>query len=151
MPSFYADATDAIGQRTAPVALRITRERLLSFAAATGQTDPRSTDLEAARALGEPDLLVPATFLFSIEMARPEPFGWLTSLGVDMTNVLHAGQSFEYGVPAHAGDVLTACSRISDVFERRGGELVFVERTSLVRRAERRIATLRQTMVVTSR
>lgn len=151
MPSLHFNATAAIGQQTAPVQLRVTRERLLLFAAATGQTDPRCTDLEAARALGEPDLLVPATFLFSIEMTRSEPFGWLTSLGVDMKNVLHAGQAFEYESPSHAGDVLTARSCITDVYERRDGELVFVERTTLVRCAAQQIATLRQTMVVTLR
>lgn len=148
MSTTYLALQAVIGRESAPVVMHVWRDRLLAFAAATGQSDPRYTDVEAARSLGEPDMLVPPTFLFSVEMEQPDPFEWLTSLGVDMTTVLHAGQSFNYLAPAHAGDTLTARSSITDVRRRKGGALVLVERRTDVTRGSARIARLRMTMAV---
>lgn len=141
-------STQAVGTRTDPVTVLVERGRLRLFAKATGQHDPVYVDVEAARAHGHPDLVVPPTFLFGLELERPEPFAWMTSLGIDMADVLHGSQAFAYDLLAHAGDELTARSTITDVFSKKGGALEFVVRDTEVTRDGARIATLTQTTVV---
>lgn len=140
----------AVGTTTAPLTVLVERGRLRLFAKATGQTAPLYTDVDTARAQGHPDLPVPPTFLFGLELERPDPFSWITDLGVDMTKVLHGGQRFDYHAPAHAGDVLTAVSTITDVYAKKGGALQFIERRTEVTRDGAAVATLQQTTVVTS-
>ena len=129
-----ASITDAIGISTPPVTLTIDRSRLRLFAKAVGLTDPVYFDVDAARAAGHPDLLVPPTFLFGVELERPEPFGWLQDHGVDMGSVLHGSQSFVYAAPVHARDEVVAESTIVDVQLKKGGALTLVERGTIVSR-----------------
>jgi len=139
---------DAVGTSTDPVEMTVERGRLRLFAKATGQHDPLWTDVEVARAQGHPDLPVPPTFLFGLELERPDPFVWITDLGVDMANVLHGTQRFVYHSLAHAGDTLSAVSTITDVSSKKGGSLELIERRSVVTRGEVPVATLEQTIVV---
>ena len=137
-----------VGTTTAPVDVTVDRGRLRLFALATGQRDPLYTDPAVARAHGHPDLPVPPTYLFGLELEQPEPFAWLTGLGVDLRAVLHGSQGFEYVAMAYAGDTLTAVSTVTDVYSKKGGALEFVERRTDVTRDGRPVATLQQTTVV---
>ena len=137
-----------IGTTSAPVTVVIERGRLRLFAKATGQTDPTYLDLDAARAADHPDLPVPPTFLFGLELEQPDPFAWLGALGVDLNAVLHGGQAFSYAAMAYAGDTLTVTSTITDVRSKKGGELELVDRRSEVTRDGAVVAVLEQTVVV---
>ncbi len=143
-----AISPSAIGSKTPPVALAIERGRLQLFAKATGQTDPVYVDPAAAQALGHPDLPVPPTFLFGIELEQPSPFSWINQLGVDLSAVLHGTQSFSYDALAYAGDTLVAESTITDLYSKKGGALEFIERVTRITRGGAPIATLNQTTVV---
>jgi acyl dehydratase len=138
----------ALGTSGPPVTTTVERGRLRLFAKATKQTDPVYLDPEVARAHGHPDLPVPPTFLFAVEMEAPDPFGWLTSLGVDMNDVLHGTQGFVYERMAYAGDTLVARSTITDVHSKKGGTLDFVERRTRITRGEVLVASLEQVVVV---
>ncbi|MBM7276368.1 MaoC family dehydratase N-terminal domain-containing protein [Gordonia rubripertincta] len=139
----------AIGRRFAPVALLVTRSRLRNFAAATGQADPIYIDVNAAEQAGHRDLPVPPTFMFGIELEAPNPFGYLTDLGVDLRTVLHGEQRFDYHQIAHAGDELTAVSRIDDIYSKRNGLLDFIVKSTIVTdQDDTRVATLSSTTVV---
>ncbi len=87
--------------------LLITRSRPRAFARSTGQTDPRYTEVDAAREAGHRDLPVPPTFFFSIGLEAPDPFRRFTELGIDLRAVLHGEQEFRYhrmaSPPARAG------------------------------------------------
>jgi len=83
----------AVGRELPGPTLLITRSRLRNFAAATGQTDPVYTDLDAARRAGHRDLPVPPTFLFGVDLEGPEPLTFLADLGVDLRTVLHEAVS----------------------------------------------------------
>jgi acyl dehydratase len=139
-----------VGTEFPPRTEQIERGRLRSFALAIGETDPLYLDVETARAAGHPDLPVPPTFLFGLNLGRgAEDFAWLTDLGVDLRHVLHGEQSFDYHAVAHAGDTLTLSSRIVDVFSKRDGALWFLVRQTSVRDdADRPVAELRDTVVV---
>ncbi len=117
------DVHKAMAYRFEPVVVTAERGRLAFFAKATGQSDPVYTDLDAARATGHPDLPVPPSFYFSLELERPDPFGWLAALAIDVRRVLHGEQSFTYHAMAHAGDTLTLRSRIVDVTVKKGAPL----------------------------
>jgi acyl dehydratase len=141
----------AVGTCSPPVTVTVDRGRLRLFAKATGQTDPRYVDVDAARAQGHPDLLVPPTFLFGLELEQPDPFGWLRELGVELSAVLHGSQSFRYHAPVHAGDTLTVRSVVTGVSTKKGGALELVDRRSTVTRDDEAVATLEQTVVVRHR
>ncbi len=125
-----------IGRELPACSLAVDAGRLQFFAKATGQTDPVYVDTVAAAAAGHPDLPVPPSFLFGIELEQADPFGWLAELGVDLRRVLHGEQSFTYHSMAHAGDTLTATPRIKDVYSKKGGALEFIVKESTVTRAD---------------
>jgi hypothetical protein len=131
-----------------PVTVTVERGRLAFFARATGQTDPAYFDLSAAKAAGHPDLPVPPTFFFSLELESPDPFGYLTALGVDLRRMLHGEQSFTYHAVAHAGDTVTLRPRITDVFAKKGGALEFLIKKTDVTRDGELIAEATTTIVV---
>lgn len=106
--------------------------RLRFFAKAIGQTDPVYTDQAAAKAAGHPDLPVPPTFFFCLEMESPDPAAIRNLLGLDYRRVLHGEQGFTYHRMAYAGDVLTYEQRIEDIYDKKGGALEFVVRKTRV-------------------
>lgn len=67
------DAGKARAQKFEPGVVTVERGRLALFARVTGQTDPVYTDVAAARAAGHPDLPVPPTFIFGLELEAPDP------------------------------------------------------------------------------
>jgi len=138
----------AVGTVLAPSTAVIERGRLRFFAEAIGETDPVYSDLGAALAAGHPDLPVPPTFLFGLKLDAPDPFGWMTDLGVEMRFVLHGSQRFEYHRSVFAGDEVTFNPRISDVYDKRGGALEFLTLDTAVTRGDELIANLTETIVV---
>lgn len=142
------DADKARAYVFEPVAVTVERGRLALFARVTGQTDPVYTDVAAARQAGHPDLPVPPTFLFGLELERPDPFGYLAELGIDLRQVLHGRQSFRYHAMAHAGDTLTLRSRIADVLTRTVSSMEILVRQTDIARDGELIAEAASTVVV---
>ncbi|MER6912715.1 MaoC family dehydratase N-terminal domain-containing protein [Streptomyces sp. NPDC000594] len=137
-----------IGTRTPPHSVQVERGRLRFFARATGQTEALYTDPAAASAAGHRDLPVPPTFLFCLDMDRPDRDGFLAGLGVDIRTILHGGQAFTYHATAYAGDTLTFSTEVTDVYTKKGGALEFIVRDTRVTRDGAPIATLTSTVVV---
>lgn len=120
--------------RLPSVTVEVERGILRFFAKATGQADPIYTDLGAARQAGHPDLPVPPTFFFSLELAGADPHAYLTQLGVDMNRILHGEQSFTYHSLAYAGETLKLTPAVVDVYRKKGGALEFlVKQTDIAR------------------
>lgn len=138
-----------IGTELPAQTLTVDRGRLRFFAKAIGETNPVYTDVEAAKAAGYRDIPVPPTFLFSVELEAPDPFAFLTSLGVDLRFVLHGEQSFRYHDIAYPGDELVARPRIADIYSKKDGALEFIVKDTRVTRADGApIADLRSVIVV---
>ncbi|NRF67681.1 MaoC family dehydratase N-terminal domain-containing protein [Aquincola sp. S2] len=106
--------------------------RLRFFAKACGQADPVYTDEAAARDAGHPNLPVPPTFFFCLEMDAPDPAAMRTLLAIDYRRILHGEQHFRYHAMAHAGDRLRFEPRIADISDKKGGALEFVRRETRV-------------------
>lgn len=127
--------TAAIGTELPPTTLTVDAGRLRFFATAIGDTV-------------DDDLRVPPTFLFSIELENPNPFGWADQLGIDLRFVLHGEQSFTYHSVVHAGDVLTATPRITDIYSKKGGALEFIVKETAVTRADGSLVADLKTVIV---
>ena len=115
-----------IGYEFAPRFADVERGQLRFFAKATGETHQIYLDEEAARAAGHPTLPAPPTFLYSLELLAPDPKGTLGLLGIDVGQVLHGEQQFTYLQQIYAGDRIKLSTRISDIYDKKGGALEFV-------------------------
>ena len=119
-----------IGHELPPSVLPIDRRRLQFFAKAIGETDPVYTDLEAARAAGYADLPAPPTFLFAAELDSGASERLIADLGIPLAKLLHGEQGFSYHRNVVAGDTVTVRSTITDIYDKKGGALEFVVKTS---------------------
>lgn len=138
-----------IGYTSAPCTLDVEKGRLRLFAIAIGQTDPVYSDETAARAAGHRSLPVPPTFLFCLEMDRPNPYGWFDDVGLPLPKVLHGEQQFTYHRMAYAGDQLTFTAAIVDIYDKKGGLLEFVvQDNQITNQHQELVAEFRRTIVV---
>jgi len=141
------DPTSVIGRELEAFSATPERGQLAFFAQVLGQTDPTYFDLDAARAKGYPDLPVPPTFLFSLELRRPNPRGILAELGIDMRSVLHGEQRFDYMSMAFAGETLDFTGKYVDYYEKKGGAMRFLVRETTVSRGGSAIAVLKNVLI----
>ena len=115
-----------IGRTGEPVTMHIERGKIREFAKAIKDDDPLYFDEAYARQEAG-GIMPPATFLQTVthwDDGRGRP-----RVPMDLKRTLHGEQEFEFLRPIFAGDVLTAVSRITDLYEkagRRGGTMTFV-------------------------
>ena len=115
-----------IGHEFTAFTTDVEKGRLKFFAKAIGETNPIYTDETAAREAGYSSLPAPPTFPMALDMDGPEDMPVLDVLDIDISKLLHGTQEFEYHAPICAGDSITITSRISDMFDKKGGALEFV-------------------------
>ena len=127
---------------------QVERGRIRQFATAIGETNPVYHDLDAARSAGHPDLLAPPTFLFGLELEQSEVFDVLARYGVDISQVLHGEQTFEYHGLVHAGDEVRFSTRGVDLYSKAGGTLDFLVRRTEVTRSDELVATFSSVTVI---
>jgi acyl dehydratase len=124
------DAQKHIGKVSEPRFVDVERGFLKFFAKATGETDPIYFDETAARAAGHRDILMPPTYVFSLQLSAPARTGDLFDpvggIGVDTRRILHGEQSFVHHAPIYAGDRLELVTTTTDIFEKKGGALQFI-------------------------
>jgi len=114
-----------IGRTGKPVTMHVERGKIREFASAIKDDDPLYFDEERAREAG--GIMPPVTFLQTVQHWDRDGEG-RAQLPFDLKRVLHGEQEYEFLKPIHAGDVLTAVSRIVDVYEKpgkRGGSMNF--------------------------
>ncbi|HEY1710578.1 MAG TPA: MaoC family dehydratase N-terminal domain-containing protein [Rhizomicrobium sp.] len=115
-----------IGLETKPRSVDVEKGQLKFFARATGEKNPIYFDEAAAKTAGHPALPAPPTFLFCLETMAPAHDGVMARLGIDIGRVLHGEQQFTYGKPIYAGDTITMTTKVSDIYDKKGGALDFV-------------------------
>jgi hypothetical protein len=94
-------------------------QKLLDFALACGETDPRYTDPR------NPDFQAPVNFCSQFHGARMLPEGFPK---FDMRIMIDAGKAVYWHAPIRPGEKLTANSRLHDIYEKtgRGGNMLFL-------------------------
>jgi acyl dehydratase len=138
---------DLIG-RTQSRSILVERGPLSAFARSIGETNSLYFDVEVAGQQGYPNLVVPPSYLFSLLLFAEVDHPWVVDLGVDLSKILHGEQRFEHEGLVFAGETLTLKSAITEIYEKRGGALEFVERATEVFVGEHRRGRLVTTLVV---
>lgn len=104
----------------------VSREMIRKFADAIGDQNPAYRDIEAAKALGHPDVIAPPTFLTVLGFRLGAgPIGD-PDLGLNYALVVHGEQRYVHHRPARAGDMLTATSAIEDIRDAGKNELMTI-------------------------
>jgi acyl dehydratase len=138
-----------IGRTTTPQTVDVEKGRLKFFAKAIGETDPVYTDDAAARAAGYKALPAPPTFAFCLEMETNSLWDNIAAMGVPVGKILHGSQTFKYHAPICAGDRVTFQTKVSDVYDKKGGALEFiVEDTTAKNQDGVLVAELQRVIVV---
>lgn len=122
-----------IGREWPPFEVEIEKGRLTLLAKAIGETRPIYTDEAAARAAGYRSIVAPPTFAFCLQADSPVGSGYLTDVGIPITDVLHGEQSYTFHDVMCAGDRVRVTRRVVDVYDKKGGALEFVAFESEVR------------------
>ena len=119
-------AEPEVGATGRPQTMHVELGKVREFARAIKDDNPMYFD--AARAQRELGGVIPPP-TFTQSLALWDDGGGRPPLGLDLRRLLHGEQEFEYVQPIHAGDVLTATTKVVKVFEKagsRGGTMRFV-------------------------
>ncbi|HUG35523.1 MAG TPA: MaoC family dehydratase N-terminal domain-containing protein [Candidatus Limnocylindrales bacterium] len=114
-----------IGKTGEPVVMHIERGKIREFAKAIKDDDPLYFD-EAMASKEAGGIVPPVTFLQTL--SHWDDGRGRIRLPFDLKRVLHGEQEYEFLEPIHAGDVLTAVSKVLDIYEKpgkRGGSMNF--------------------------
>ncbi|GAA3028483.1 MaoC family dehydratase N-terminal domain-containing protein [Kitasatospora albolonga] len=116
-----------IGRTYPPTApYEVGREKIREFAVAVGDANPAYTDVEAAKALGYPDVIAPPTFPFAIAFQAAAQVVNDPELGLDYSRVVHGDQKFLYSRPVQAGDRLSVAIVIDAIKSLAGNDVLTV-------------------------
>lgn len=138
-----------IGRTTPPQTVDVEKGRLKFFAKAIGESDPVYTDEEAAKAAGYSALPAPPTFAFCLEMETNSLWDNIAAMGVPVGKILHGSQTFKYLAPILAGDKITFVTKVSDIYDKKGGKMEFIiEDTTATNQDGTPVAELQRVIVV---
>jgi acyl dehydratase len=125
-----------IGRTTPPHTVDVEKGRLKFFAEAIGETNPVYTDEAAAKAAGYKALPAPPTFAFCLEMETSSLWDNIAAMGVPVGKILHGSQSFKYHAPIYAGDQVTFQTKVSKIYDKKGGALEFIHEDTTAKNQE---------------
>lgn len=117
--------TSVIGVEVEVGTYTVTREQILAYVEALGETNPLYQDETAARARGYRDIIAPPMFYSVFRTA-----GGLDPKVIYGDSGFDAGRHCEFVAPIQAGDTITAKTKIADVYPKTGrsGTMVFTVR-----------------------
>jgi len=140
---------DLIGKHYPPYSFEVEKGRVKMFAEAIGCDDPVHCDAQAAKSAGHPAIPAPPTFGFTVMMEGGGLFNILKDLDIPPTRTVHGNQGFHYLKPIYAGDTITGRQTITDIYDKKGGALVFIEvENALSNGAGEPVCVLTSTVVV---
>ncbi len=124
----------------------VTREEILEFARALGETNPLFTDEDYARTTPYGGLIAPPTFCVVFRSAANLPDLKLSygKRGFD------GGKECLFYEPIRPGDTITGVDRIAEVYEKTGrsGSMIFIVRESvLTNQKGETVAVVRQSLI----
>ena len=104
----------------------ISREKIREFADAIKDPNPAYRCVDAARALGHPDVVGPPTIPVLITLGAEAALFVDPESGIDYGRVVHGEQRFVHERPIFAGDTLHAVLHIDDIRTAGSNELIIV-------------------------
>jgi acyl dehydratase len=123
----------------------VTRNDIRRFAAAIGDSNPAYSDVEAAKALGHPDLIAPPTFLITASTNEAGSFLGDPALGLQYALVVHGEEKFAFHRPVRAGDLLDSETTIAGIRDAGRNELMTL--LTEITCAGEKVATVTNTIV----
>jgi len=102
----------------------VSREKIREFANAINDPNPAYRDVQAARALGHPDVVAPPTFPVVVTSEASERLFFDPAAGIDFSRVVHGEQKFVHHRPLVAGDTLLVDLTVESVRSVAGNEMV---------------------------
>ena len=112
------------------------REKVREYAYATGETDARCTDSEAARQAGFVDVVAPPMFAAVYCAPAIGPAILDPEVGIDFARMVHGAQAFTWHEPVVAGDEITTEADLDEQSERGGLKFYVFKTTSTNQRGE---------------
>ncbi|HEX5496849.1 MAG TPA: MaoC family dehydratase N-terminal domain-containing protein [Mycobacteriales bacterium] len=100
------------------------REKIREFAEAIGDGNPAYLDVDAARALGHPDVIAPPTFAIVLSARASRQVVGDPELGLDYSRVVHGEQRFVHTRPVRAGDRLRVVVTVENVRSAAGNDIL---------------------------
>jgi acyl dehydratase len=102
----------------------VSREKIREFADAINDANPAYRSVDAARALGHPDVVAPPTFPIVLTIPAGHQLLFDPEADIDYGRVVHGEQRFEHARPVHAGDRLQVVVAVDGVRVAAGNELI---------------------------
>lgn len=115
-----------IGHVSPPTSIVVEPGQLRLFNKSIGEDRAIYLDESAARQAGHRSILAPPTFATCLERLAPQTGPTYEDLGIDYKYLLHGEESFEYYGSIYAHDTITIQTTITDMYDRKGGELEFM-------------------------
>ena len=138
-----------LGRESTPNTVDVEKGRLKFFAKSIGETNPIYTDEVAAKAAGYRSIPAPPTFIFSLDLEQENPFADIEAMEINLGKILHAEQAFTYHEPICAGDTITLQSKVTDIYDKKGGALEFlVQEYTAKNQDDTLVAEMLRTLVV---
>ncbi len=138
-----------IGYEVPPTLWDVEKGRIRFFAEVIGATDPIYFDASAAQAAGYRNVVAPPTFIFGAESDSGVLMTLLDTLKIDLRKVLHGEQRIDYHAPVCAGDTLRFQTRVTDIYDKKGGALEFVvNNTKVTNQLGEHVSDLHSVVVV---
>jgi len=116
-----------VGVESEPSVFEIEKEPIRRWADAIGDPNPLYHDEEYARSKGYRSIIAPPGFV--AQYAYPVKMGQMrVRFRSPLTRMLNGGNEYEFFKPIQAGDVLTATTKLAELFEREGrlGKMLFI-------------------------
>ena len=129
------------------VTYAVGREKVREYANATGESDARCLDPEAAERAGFADVVAPPMFAAVYCAPAIGPAILDPEVGIDFARMVHGAQAFTWHEPVVAGDEITTEAAHEDTSER-GGLKFFVFTTRSVNQRGELVCEGRWTNIV---
>lgn len=140
-----ADYVGRVFTGTSPY--EVSRVKIAEFAHAVQALNPSHYDVEAARALGHPDVIAPVTFAVVVAQRAEAEYITDPEASIDFSRVVHADERFTHHRPIRAGDALSTAVHVDSITER-GGISMVSTRTEITDADGAPVATVRSTLAV---
>ena len=102
----------------------VSREKIREFADAINDPNPAYRSVDAAGALGHPDIVAPPTFPIVVTLTAGHQFIADPAAGVDYSRVVHGEQRFVHERPVRAGDQLQVTLEVEGIRVAAGNEMI---------------------------
>jgi hypothetical protein len=107
-----------IGKEYTAASWEVERGKIRELIRAIGDFDPVYVDKQAAIQEGYKDCPAPPTYLTVPMMWSSSVPGVLTDLSINLANILHGEEEYEYYSEIYPGDVLSGTPRVSSIVEK---------------------------------